>query len=278
MKIDELRMQIDALDSELTELLKMRLNIVEGIVQYKKENGLPIYDKAREESLLKRISERAGEEYCVEAVALFNKIMNVSRAYQVKKSGVRHPYAKKLKNAPIKNALPDNAAVALCEQSAQDMCESLLLVPGILRFTSVEGVFDALDNGLCAYGVIRVDSGVEEIYERLIGSKLCIVKAVRYNAQRFFILAKELQIIGNVNKTSVLVDFWGDIFESLSAVHSFGLKISAVESFFVGGKTLMYMEIESTEENSDNLLFALEMIRLESNGVWCLGTFNEEKI
>ena len=86
-----------------------------------------------------------------------------------------------------------------------------------------------------------------------------------------------MQKLGNVHKTSVLVDFWGDIFNSLSAVHSFGLGISAVESFFAGDKTMLYMEIES-KENNDDLFFALEMIELESNGIWCLGTFNEETV
>ena len=62
MNMDELRGQIDAIDSQLVELYKQRLDVADRIGAYKRENGLPIYDSERERRLLNKVGEQAGEE------------------------------------------------------------------------------------------------------------------------------------------------------------------------------------------------------------------------
>ena len=63
MNMDELRGQIDAIDSQLVELYRQRLEVADRIGTYKRENGLPIYDSERERSLLNKVGEQAGEQH-----------------------------------------------------------------------------------------------------------------------------------------------------------------------------------------------------------------------
>ena len=47
MNIDELREEIDAIDSELTSLLERRMGVSTQIGEYKKERGLKVYDAGK---------------------------------------------------------------------------------------------------------------------------------------------------------------------------------------------------------------------------------------
>ena len=57
MDINELREQIDSIDSQLTALFEERMKASEDVALYKKEHALPIFDSSREEEVIKRNSE-----------------------------------------------------------------------------------------------------------------------------------------------------------------------------------------------------------------------------
>ena len=46
--ITELRAEIDAVDSQIIELFRQRMEISEGVAAYKQAVGKPIYDPERE--------------------------------------------------------------------------------------------------------------------------------------------------------------------------------------------------------------------------------------
>lgn len=50
--LELLRNEIDAIDAELAELFVRRMEIVEKIAAKKKEEGLPTFDRAREDAIL----------------------------------------------------------------------------------------------------------------------------------------------------------------------------------------------------------------------------------
>lgn len=56
MKIEELRKQIDRVDSDLIQMVAKRLKIVEKIAKYKAEKSLEIVDAKREKELLSKWS------------------------------------------------------------------------------------------------------------------------------------------------------------------------------------------------------------------------------
>ena len=81
MTLEECRELIDGIDRELVGLLRTRLSVSEKVAEYKIANGLPTYDKTREDALLSRISEMAGSDR--EAIlVIYRAILETSRARQ----------------------------------------------------------------------------------------------------------------------------------------------------------------------------------------------------
>ena len=62
MEMNELRSRIDAIDSQMVDLYKQRMDAVSEIGEYKRANKLPIYDSERERNLLNNVGEQAGAE------------------------------------------------------------------------------------------------------------------------------------------------------------------------------------------------------------------------
>ena len=82
MDLKELREKIDSVDEQLVKLFSDRMKIVGEIAEYKKENGLPIYDGKRELEKLAAIAEMTDEEYRLYLSDLYSCIFEVSRSYQ----------------------------------------------------------------------------------------------------------------------------------------------------------------------------------------------------
>ena len=61
MDIDEWRMRIDALTDEIIALLNKRAEFATKIGLLKKEHGLPVFDAAREKSVLDAVAEKASQ-------------------------------------------------------------------------------------------------------------------------------------------------------------------------------------------------------------------------
>ena len=55
MNLQELREKIDEVDGQLVQLIEQRMDIAGQIVDYKKENHLPVLDAAREREKLARV-------------------------------------------------------------------------------------------------------------------------------------------------------------------------------------------------------------------------------
>ena len=82
-KLKEARKEINAIDKEMAELFIRRMMAAKTIAEYKKENGLPIYDAARENEIIVKNSELVPESELREYYVNFLKNnMEVSRAYQ----------------------------------------------------------------------------------------------------------------------------------------------------------------------------------------------------
>lgn len=85
MDIKDLRNKIDLIDAEIVRLYVMRMSVSEQIAEYKKENGLPVLDSAREKALLDRVSSLAGKELEEYTRTVYESILATSREHQAKK-------------------------------------------------------------------------------------------------------------------------------------------------------------------------------------------------
>ena len=81
MDLSQIRKEIDDIDSQLLPLFLRRMRCAEQVAQVKKKQGLPVFNAQREEEILDRVGNQAGD-YAAVARQLYSTMMSVSRDRQ----------------------------------------------------------------------------------------------------------------------------------------------------------------------------------------------------
>ena len=188
MDLTELRRQIDGIDDQLVQLFCSRMALCAHVAEYKKANGLPILMPAREREKLKDVAEKAGPDMANYTRTLYAMLFELSRSYQSKLSGgSRQLYemiTQSIQDTP--NLFPQTAMVA-CQgvegAYSQLACEKIFPNPMILYFKTFDGVFQAIDQGLCQYGILPIENStagsVTKVYDLMIQHNFYIVRTFR---------------------------------------------------------------------------------------------------
>ena len=188
MDLTELRRQIDGIDDQLVQLFCRRMELCAQVAEYKKANGLPILMPAREREKLKDVAEKAGPDMANYTRTLYAMLFELSRSYQSKLSGgSRQLYemiTQSIQDTP--NLFPQTAMVA-CQgvegAYSQLACEKIFPNPMILYFKTFDGVFQAIDQGLCQYGISPIENStagsVTKVYDLMIQHNFYIVRTFR---------------------------------------------------------------------------------------------------
>ena len=203
MELNELREQIDRIDRELVSLFKERMNCSAEVAAYKREHDLPVLDAARERALLSKISELSGEEFEEYSRTLYSTILALSRSYQHKKlshtSELYNEIVDAIENTP--KIFPERAHIA-CQgvegAYSQIAAERLFKAPEITFFSNWEGVFSAIEAGMCRYGVIPIENStagsVKKVYDLMISRNFKIVRTVRIKIDHCLLAKKGTDI------------------------------------------------------------------------------------
>lgn len=188
MDIQELRKQINQIDEQLVKNFEARMHVALEIAKYKKENNLPVFDPARERDVLNRQTAAVGEDLTMYVKLLYNTLFDLSRSYQQgyinQKSGLTNRIAQAIEKTD--KVFPRKAIVA-CQgvegAYSQQACDKLFALPNIMYFKRFEGVFQAIENGLCQYGVLPIENSsygsVTEVYDLMKKYRFSIVRSVR---------------------------------------------------------------------------------------------------
>ena len=182
------RGEIDRIDEELVALFLKRLQVSRDVAMAKREMGGAITDPAREREILTRVSEEAGPENEHAARLFFSTLFSISKARQrnILKGDSPLTAAIDEARATFNKAFPTRAIVACCgaegSYAQQAVCR-LVKVPTIIYFNTFEKVFEAVENGLCPYGVLPVENSaagsVAAVYDLMQKHKFHIVRAMR---------------------------------------------------------------------------------------------------
>lgn len=82
-KLEEARLIINEVDSKMVELFKERMKVAKMVAEYKKENNLPVLDKAREEALINKnlglLNDQELEKYYL---TFLEGMLTASKDYQ----------------------------------------------------------------------------------------------------------------------------------------------------------------------------------------------------
>ncbi len=88
ISLDDSRKKIDEIDNQLMKLFEERMETVADVAEYKKANGLEIFQADREKQVIEKnvnkINNKNLEKYAEE---FLNDLMEVSRKYQAEKIG-----------------------------------------------------------------------------------------------------------------------------------------------------------------------------------------------
>lgn len=203
MDINELRNEIDEIDESLVKLFKKRMEVASDIAAYKKENGKAIYDPARERDLLLRVSELAGEDAGDYTSVLYSTIMELSKSYQrgilFSQSELKDKADKALEETD--KVFPRSAVVA-CQgvegAFSQIACTKVFDCPHIMYFNNWDGVFNAVEKGLCKYGILPIENSiagsVNKVYDMMIKHNFNIVRSTRVKVDHNLLAKKAVKL------------------------------------------------------------------------------------
>lgn len=187
MELSKIREHLDTIDNEITRLFAERMQACGEVAATKRETGKPVRDHAREREIINRVTEMAGEEFAPYTKDLYKLILDLSRSYQSTLLAQPTPLADALRESCAEYAsrrFPHRALVA-CQGTegayAQLACEKLIEYPSILYFDRFEGVFSAVEKGMCEYGILPIENStagsVTQVYDLMEKHSFHIVGA-----------------------------------------------------------------------------------------------------
>jgi len=188
MDLTEIRQEIDGIDQELVRLFCARMNLSAQVADYKKANNLPIFVPARERAILQKVAELAGPDMENYTRVLYSMLFELSRSYQSKRNGELSPLYQTISQAieHTPKLFPQNPIVA-CQgvegAYSQIACEKIFKSPLIMYFKSFDAVFNAIEQGMCQYGILPIENStagsVTKVYDLMIRHNFSIVRTFR---------------------------------------------------------------------------------------------------
>lgn len=266
MELKDYRAQIDAVDDEIVRLFQQRMDIAANIAAFKKENGLPILQSAREREKLADVTGKAREDMRSYLRVLYSLLFELSRTYQEK--GSRTPLYEKIESA-IENTprlFPRSATVA-CQgvegAYSQLACEKLFVTPSIQYFRNFEGVFSAIEAGFCRYGILPIENStagsVNRVYDLMIEHNFSIVRSTRLKIDHCLLAKPDHTQIREIFSHEQAINQCAGFLKSLGNV-----KITCCENTAVAAQTVALSERKDVAALSSRMcaeLYGLKVVQ-----------------
>lgn len=177
-ELQDLRRDIDAIDRELVELFRRRMDVTARVGAYKRSRGVPVLDQERERQVLQNKGELAGEALRPAVITLYQTIMALSRRQQrdLMGQGADNPGVLRWREAQDSARRPVAAPRvvyqgepgAYSEQAALDLFGPGADTAGLEQF---EDCFLALREGRADYAVLPIENSstgaIRQIYDLL---------------------------------------------------------------------------------------------------------------
>ncbi len=181
MDLNEIRVEIDKIDTELIKLLEKRMDCAKAVGEYKQAHNIPILDKKRQQKILDSVEKRC-QKYPVPLKFLFEDIMNVSRMSQQRIIG-DCDFRSIIENNI--SDMPKGSVKVACQgirgANSHIACSEFFDDCDISFHKTFADVFDAIENDEAQFGVLPVENtsggSVSDVYDLLMSHNFYIVSA-----------------------------------------------------------------------------------------------------
>ena len=168
LDLGEIRNRIDHIDRKLVELIEERLEIVKEVALYKKENGMKIFDRKREEEgVNKNLSNVKSEELKHYIESIFKDIMDSSKEYQKFKIGSPKEYVndmnfngKKLGYTGVPGAYAYEVMVNLLKNSKNSEGHMGVKAEEILNFNTHRELVEGVESGKVDFAILPIENSI----------------------------------------------------------------------------------------------------------------------
>ncbi len=176
--LQSLRRDIDAIDRQMVALFRQRMDVTRRVGEYKRSQGIPVLDQARERQVLQDKGELAGEELRPAVITLYQTVMALSRRQQrdLMGQGADNPGVLRWRQAqagargpvPSPRVVYQGVPGAYSEQAAVNFFGGDVDAAGLEQF---EDCFLALREGRADYAVLPIENSstgaIRQIYDLL---------------------------------------------------------------------------------------------------------------
>ncbi len=242
--VDEIRKEIDCIDDEIASLYVKRMTAVKDIAEAKKGEKKAVNDTNREDSIVYRITKDTPEELKIYLKEVYKSIFHTSKSYQtallnsssITKDKINQILSNGLKQFPVQAEV---ACQGILGAYSGSVAKKVFSISDVTYFKNFEGVFSAVENGLCEFGVLPIENStagsVSEVYDLMKKHNFYIVRSVRAKIEH------------------ALVSVNGSKLEDIKKVISHPQALKQCENYLKGLK----VEIESVE----NTAVAAKMVK-----------------
>ena len=197
MSIEELREQINKVDSGLIDLLAERRKLSKEVIKEKNQNDNPIRDEKREEELLRKLikegKERGVDQHFL--TKIFYEILEDS--VRIQQSHLLNPTKETAANNRLTIAIQgiEGAYSYLASQKYFAYSNKELEFISKKRFSEV---VDAVEKGEADYAVLPIENttsgGINEVYDLLLHTTLSIVGEETFQVKHCLVASEDVSI------------------------------------------------------------------------------------
>ncbi len=257
MELEELRKQIDEIDDGILELFLRRMACAKQVAEVKRQKGLPVFNKAREQEILGDISRRAGG-YGGQARILCADLMAMSRGVQYRALQSGATLRRAVREAASRPLQGPRFAACLGQTGSGSHWALSRLFPKAkpVFVPDLPSLFAAVEDGEAELGILPTGNSagdsVSGVYDLITEHRFFIFSAVNLPGRhaappepesgsvftRFFAAGPNLFIPPKANRFSLrfaMPDLTGALCTVLTRFAAAGLSLSRIESRPISG-------------------------------------------
>ena len=156
--LDDIRVEINAVDEQLLDLIVKRLDLSKEVAEYKKANNLPILDRNRELWILDHITEDKSADLVVPLRETYETLFRVSRFRQSQLIDPDESFINGVIATFTDDAFPSSGSVAITDDPNDlPVAQSLFDNPRCITLNNDMKIVDAVNLGLAQYGILPIE-------------------------------------------------------------------------------------------------------------------------